>query len=131
MPEMPHAYAQLEELRDMNKVVRRVEAGADTVTAASQFAVWILLPVSLGGLAYIAVGVWLLMAPYDPNLSPDWRLLLLLTLVLQGIYWAFVSRAAGRNPVNGLWGLLPVIALIPTFFIARTALLRTPPTRHM
>lgn len=113
-------------LRDSNRIVRRTPEGAGTVTAASLFAVWILLPLALGALAYVIVGVWLLMSPFDRDLMIDWKPWIALTLVLQAGYWTVVSRAASRNALNGLWGLIPIIALVPTFAIARAALLKNP-----
>jgi apolipoprotein N-acyltransferase len=49
----------------------------------------------------------------------DWRWWLGLTIAFQVVYWLLIAP----RPVTGLWAVLPVIALIPTFFIAREALL--------
>lgn len=109
-------------LREMNRIVRRPADGS--VTAASLFALWILIPLALGALAYVLIGVWLLMSPFEPDLTIDWKPWMALTLLLQAGYWAVVSRAAGRSPLKGLWGLVPVVALVPTFTISREALIR-------
>ena len=115
------AAARTSSLRDMNRIIRRSDSGA--VTAASFIGLWLLIPLALGALAYVLVGTWLLMSPFDRGLAIDWKPWLLLTLLLQAGYWTLVSRAAGRSPLNGLWGLAPFVALVPTFAIARSALL--------
>jgi hypothetical protein len=53
--------------------------------------------------------------------GPNGYVLLGVVVGLQVVYWCLVAVRAGRSWAMGLWALLPVICLIPTFTLARAA----------
>jgi hypothetical protein len=98
----------------------------ERVSGAALVGLWILIPVALGAVSFAILGITeLLTSPalnIMTNAEPaviDWRWWLGLTIALQVVYWLLIAP----RPITCLWALLPVIALIPTFFIAREALL--------
>ena len=110
-----------EGIREANSIVRRSPNAPSGVTAASVFALWILIPLALGAFAYIVIGLVLLLSAYEPGQSVDPRLWIFSTLVFQTAYWSFLADRKGLGALTGLWALIPVVALIPTFSIARAA----------
>lgn len=110
-----------EGIREANSIVRRSPNAPSGVTAAGVFALWILIPWALGGLAYILLGMWVAKSAFDPEAVFDTRVWLILTLLFQTGYWMLLARSAGLSVLRGLWALIPVVALIPTFSIARAA----------
>lgn len=113
--------ASAEGVRAANSIVHRSPNAPSGATAASVFALWILIPLALGALAYILIGLVLLLGSYEPGRSVDPRLWVFSTLVLQTAYWSFLADRKGLGALRGLWALIPVVALIPTFGIARAA----------
>jgi len=103
----------------MNQVTPPGNSDTQRGTAASIFALWILIPLALGALAYTVLGLWLMLSPFEPDRSVDPGLWIFVTLVFQSAYWAFLADRIESSPLKGLWALLPLIALIPTFPIAR------------
>jgi len=99
-------------------------------TAASIFALWMLIPLSLGALAYVLLGLWLMLSSFEPDRSVDPRLWILVTLAFQSAYWVFLADRSESSPLKGLWALIPFIALIPTFPIARKASVRSDLSRR-
>ncbi|CAB4960241.1 unannotated protein [freshwater metagenome] len=98
----------------------------ERVSGAALVGLWILIPVALGAASFAILGITeLLTSPalnIMTNAEPaviDWRWWLGLTIALQVIYWLLIAP----RPITCLWALIPVIALIPTFFIAREVLL--------
>lgn len=116
----------LHELERANRVAHRSGHGAPVVPGASLIGLWLLLPLALAGLAVVIVGLAMLLESHRtaPDLPLDWRPWLALTLALQLVYWTGIARLGGRSWFYGLWALLPGVALVPTFFIARDALMR-------
>jgi hypothetical protein len=108
-------------LRAANSVVPPSRRADERVNAASFVGLWLLLPIAIGGVARLLLGLLVLILPGD--FSVPTVLWLVLTLVLQAGFWALVCQRSGQPPAKGLWALIPVVAFLPTFFIARRALL--------
>lgn len=96
---------------------------AERVSGASLIGLWLLIPFALGAAAYAILGIAsMLAAPAELPAEPaviDWQWWLGLTIALQVIYWMLIAP----RPLAGLWAIIPVVSLIPTFFVARDALL--------
>ena len=104
----------------------------ERVSGAALIGLWLLLPMALGAVSYAVLGITeLLTSPIlniTGNAEPaviDWMWWLGLTIALQFAYWLLIAP----RRITCLWALLPVIALIPTFFMAREILLRDRPGR--
>ena len=112
-----------------NEITSASTPRAERVSGASLVGLWLLIPLALGAMAYAILGIaTMLAAPVGvPAESADisWQWWLGLALGLQVVYWMLISP----RPFAGLWAIIPVISLIPTFFIARNVLLdRSPRT---
>jgi len=119
-----HTGTSVSSLREANDLQSQVEHDHERVQAAALVAVWLLVPVALGAVSYFLLGIILLLSE---RLSEDagdleyrvsslqW---LILTLLLQAAYWCWLSQPWQK----GLWALIPIVGLIPTFAIARTVL---------
>jgi apolipoprotein N-acyltransferase len=98
----------------------------ERVSGAALVGLWLLIPVALGAVSFAVLGITELltspalnsMASTEPAVV-DWRWWLGLTIALQVVYWLLIAP----RPITCLWAVLPVIALIPTFFMAREVLL--------
>ena len=106
-----------------NEITSATTPEAERVSGASLVGLWLLIPIALGAVAYALLGiVSMLAAPADLTAPPaviSWRWWLGVTLALQVTYWTLIAP----KRLAGLWAIIPVISLIPTFFIARGALL--------
>jgi hypothetical protein len=107
----------------LRPIGRRTE---DVASAASMIGLWLLIPMAIGGLAFVILGLGVLASTDDLEPQVPWQVWLPVTLVMQASFWVLVAYRAGRHPLEGLWGLLPVIGLIPTFAIAHSALVAPP-----
>lgn len=88
------------------------------VSGASVVGVWLLIPLALFGVSYVLTSI-VSVALLSPG--PNGYVLLGITLMLQVFYWCLVAITADRSWAMGLWALIPVISLIPTFGLARGA----------
>jgi hypothetical protein len=120
-----HVSTPVASLREANKLQFRAEHDAERVRSAALVAVWLLIPFAIGAIAYLILGFIVL---FRERLSEETLFFeltvpflpwLILTLVLQAAYWAWLSDRWEK----GLWALIPLVGLIPTFMIARTVLL--------
>ena len=112
-----------------NEITSATTPEAERVSGASLVGLWILIPTALGAVAYALLGIVSMLAsptelavPAGLTAEPaviSWQWWLGVTLALQVIYWMIVAP----KRLAGLWAIIPVISLIPTFFIARDALL--------
>lgn len=118
--------ASVPNLREANKLQFRVHNEAERVKSASLVGLWLLIPFALGAVAYLLIGIVLIL---QERFSGDFGLYeltvpilpwLMLTLVLQAAYWSWLSTPWQK----GLWALIPIVGLVPTFMIARQALIR-------
>lgn len=118
--------SSVEPIRQANLATQGRERETERVRLASLLGVWLLIPLALGGVAFVlnvlaitvvsAVsgnGIPLEVPLTDLNVS--W---LVTTLVFQTAYWCLVARPW----FWGFWAVIPIVALIPTFFIARRVL---------
>jgi hypothetical protein len=113
-----------ESATSINKL-RTVTHRADGVaSAATVTGVWLLIPFALGAVTQIVLGLLVLSISDDQDPSVPSGAWLAATLLLQTAYWAWMAYVSGRNPLVGLWALIPIVALIPTFSIARSVALR-------
>ena len=106
-----------------NEITSASTPEAERVSGASLVGLWLLIPVAIGAAAYAILGI-VSMLTTSTGLGTDpaaitWQWWLGLTLGLQVIYWMLLAP----RPLAGLWAIIPVIALIPTFFVARDVLL--------
>lgn len=112
-----------------NEITSAATPEAERVSGASLVGLWLLIPTALGAVAYALLGIVSMLAastelnaPADLTAAPaviSWQWWLGVTLALQVIYWMLIAP----KRLAGLWAIIPVISLIPTFFIARDALL--------
>jgi len=113
-----------ESATSINKL-RTVTHRADGVaSAATVTGVWLLIPFALGAVTEIVLGLLVLSFSDDQDPTVPGVAWLVVTLLLQTAYWVSMARVAGRNPLVGLWALIPIVALAPTFSIARSVALR-------
>ena len=105
---------------------------AERVSGAALIGLWLLLPMALGAVSYAVLGIAELLTSPTLNITGnaepaviDWMWWLGLTIALQFVYWLLIAP----RRITCLWALIPVIALIPTFFMAREILLRDRPGR--
>lgn len=106
-----------------NEITSASTPAAERVSGASLVGLWLLIPFALGAVSYGLLGIAsMLAAPAEVAAEPAviaWQWWLGLTLALQVVYWVLIAP----KRLAGLWAMIPVISLIPTFFIARDALL--------
>lgn len=104
--------------------LRPASQRADEVAgAAAVTGIWLLFPLAIGGFTFLFLGILILAISEDPDPGVPFFAWLILTLALQALYWVWIAHVSGRNPISGLWALIPVVALIPTFPLARAAVL--------
>ena len=115
-----------------NAITSDSTPGAERVSGAALVGLWLLLPMALGAVSYAVLGIAKLLTSPTLNITGnaepaviDWMWWLGLTIALQFVYWLLIAPPR----ITCLWALLPVIALIPTFFMAREILLRDRPGR--
>ena len=87
---------------------------------------------ALGAVSYAVLGIAELLTSPTLNITGnaepaviDWMWWLGLTIALQVAYWLLIAP----RRITCLWALIPVVALIPTFFMTREILLRDRPNR--
>lgn len=109
-----------------NAITSDATPEGERVSGAALVGLWLLIPVALGAVSFAVLGITeLLSAPALNSMANadlaviDWMWWLSLTIALQVVYWLLIAP----RPITCLWALLPVIALIPTFFMAREVLL--------
>lgn len=95
----------------------------EVASAAAVTGIWLLFPLAIGGFTFLLLGLIILAISSDPDPGIPFFAWLILTLALQALYWVWIAHVSGRNPINGLWALIPVVALIPTFPLARAVVL--------
>jgi len=117
-----------------NAITSDVTPVGERVSGAALIGLWLLLPMALGAVSYAVLGIAeLLTSPtmiITGNAKPaviDWMWWLGLTIALQVVYWLLIAP----RRITCLWAVIPVIALIPTFFMAREILLRGRPDRSV
>ncbi|NQW73573.1 MAG: hypothetical protein HQ453_12660 [Actinobacteria bacterium] len=117
-----------------NAITSDVTPVGERVSGAALIGLWLLLPMALGAVSYAVLGIAeLLTSPtmiITGNAEPaviDWMWWLGLTIALQVVYWLLIAP----RRITCLWAVIPVIALIPTFFMAREILLRGRPDRSV
>ena len=110
-----------------NELTSDTTPDGQRVSGAALVGLWLLIPAALGGAGYALVGLisMLTVTQAAPGVEAEqaavaWQWWLLATVLLQSVYWVLIAP----RPMRGLWALLPVLALIPTFGIARDVLLR-------
>ena len=115
-----------------NAITSDSTPGGERVSGAALICLWLLLPMALGAVSYAVLGIAELLTSPTLNITGnaepaviDWMWWLGLTIALQFVYWLLIAP----RRITCLWALLPVIALIPTFFMAREILLRARPGR--
>ena len=115
-----------------NAITSDSTPGAERVSGAALVGLWLLLPMALGAVSYAVLGIAKLLTSPTLNITGnaepaviDWMWWLGLTIALQFAYWLLIAP----RRITCLWALLPVIALIPTFFMAREVLLIGRPDR--
>lgn len=106
-----------------NEITSASTPEAERVSGASLIGLWLLIPFALGAAAYAILGAASMLAA-STDLAAEqatigWQWWLGLTIGLQVLYFVLIAP----RPLAGLWAIIPVISLIPTFFIAREALL--------
>lgn len=106
--------------------LRPVSHRADEVAnAAAVTGIWLLLPLAVGAVSFMLLGLIVLGVSDDLDPGVPFAAWLVVTLALQALYWVWMASVAGRNPLEGLWALIPIVALVPTFSIARAVALRS------
>jgi hypothetical protein len=117
--------AEMTDLASTNRL-RPVSHRADEVAnAAAVTGIWLLLPLVVGAVSFMLLGLIVLGVSDDLEPGVPFAAWLVVTLALQTLYWVWMATVAGRNPLEGLWALIPVVALVPTFSIARAVALRS------
>lgn len=120
------------ELRDANRIRPSKTLESERVRVSALVGVWLLLPLALVALAFMLNGVFILaLARFsdDPTViemnfadfNISW---FAIAMTLQVLYWCLLSRPW----YLGFWAVIPVLGLIPTFFLARQCLQRSPLT---
>jgi hypothetical protein len=105
----------------INSVRSQPKRPEDVGTLPSLLGIWLLIPFALGGFAYIVTG--LIHLAIDPEfLEPQsfyisW---LIVTILLQVGFWMYMANKSGRKFYFGLWALIPLVSLFPTFKIAKS-----------
>ena len=113
--------ADVDRLRAANRL-RSTAEGREAVSAATVVGLWLVIPCAIAAFALLVLGiVWLTLPLGDDGDYPWVWVRVLATAVLLMAYWAFLAVRAGRSALWGLWVLAPVVALVPTFVIARDA----------
>lgn len=116
---------EMTDLTSANRL-RPVSHRADEVAnAAAVTGIWLLLPLVVGAVSFMLLGLIVLGVSDDLEPGVPFAAWLVVTLALQTLYWVWMATVAGRNPLEGLWALIPVVALVPTFSIARAVALRS------
>ena len=117
-----------------NAITSDVTPGGERVSGAALIGLWLLLPMALGAVSYAVLGIAELLTSPTLNITGnaepagiDRMWWLGLTIALQFVYWLLIAP----RRITCLWALIPVIALIPTFFMAREILLRGRPDRSV
>lgn len=120
------------ELKNANKIEPSKTLESERIRVSALMGVWLLIPLALGALAFILNGIFLVFTATTPNpemfemnyvdFNISW---LAIAIILQVAYWCLLSRPW----YHGFWAIVPVIGLIPTFFLARQCLQRPTPTR--
>lgn len=106
--------------------LRPVSHRADEVAnAAAVTGIWLLLPLAVGAVSFMLLGLIVLGVSDDLEPGVPFAAWLVVTLALQTLYWVWMASVAGRHPLEGLWALIPIVALVPTFSIARAVALRS------
>ena len=115
-----------------NAITSDVTPGGERVSGAALVGLWLLLPMALGAVSYAVLGIAELLTSPTMNIAGnaeaagmDWMWWLGLTIALQVAYWLLIAP----RRITCLWALIPVVALIPTFFMTREILLRDRPNR--
>lgn len=115
--------ALIASLREANRLQFGTDNAAERVRSGALVALWLLVPLAIGAVAYLIIGFLVLLHARVFDDIAEFVIIgwpwLILTLVLQAGYWCWLSRPWQK----GLWALIPLVALIPTFGIARTVLL--------
>jgi len=95
-------------------VVRR----AHSVSGASVIGLWLLLPFAILGAAYLICALIVILFHGDQleALYPVG-----LSVIATTAHWCWIARRVGREWTFGLWALIPVVGLFPTFVLAREA----------
>lgn len=106
-----------------NEITSASTPDAERVSGASLVGLWLLIPVAIGAATYAILGIVSMLTTStgfgtDPA-AITWQWWLGLTIALQVIYWVLIAP----KRLAGLWAIIPIVSLIPTFFIARDALL--------
>jgi hypothetical protein len=121
------------ELSNANRIEPSRTLESERVRVSTLMGVWLLIPLALGALAFILNGMFLVVqarfsddpAMFEINFADFNVTWLVLTMILQVAYWCLLSRPW----YYGFWAVVPVIGLLPTFFLARQCLQRPTPTR--
>jgi len=115
-----------------NAITSDLTPSGERVSGAALVGLWLLLPMALGAVSYAVLGIAELLMSPTMNIAGnaeaagiDWMWWLGLTIALQVVYWLLIAP----RRITCLWALIPVVALIPTFFMAREILLRGRPSR--
>lgn len=118
----PMTATELATVNRLRPAARRADEVAGT---AAVVGIWLLLPFAIGALVFIFLGLVILAASDAPEPSMPVAAWLVITVLLQTLYWVWMADVAGRHPLQGLWALIPLVALIPTFSLARSVALRS------
>lgn len=110
-------------LTSINRLRPTSQRADEVASAAAVTGIWLLFPLAIGAFTFLFLGLLILGISDEPEPSVPFLAWLILTLALQALYWVWIAHVSGRNPIIGLWALLPVIALVPTFPLARAAVL--------
>lgn len=109
--------------------LRRPDDGREVVNAATVVGVWVVIPIALAALALLIVGVAFLTLPVGDDGEQPWTWLRVSVTVLGlAVYWGALAVRSGRSALWGLWVLIPIVSLVPTFVIARDVAAGKEPT---